>query len=164
MNYKKEKNEGCIRIYDISFDLNDYVKIEDDALKAVQSVVTYPGFRKGKVPFEIIKEHFFQALSDEIRERAVHKSIDTIMENEKIIPVVSPSVYDIKHDSENRKISFKLYFEIAPEFEPKGYTDFEIVKKIKKITDKDIDNYIEQIRQYNSYLQPVDEPVSNDKY
>ncbi|MCX7641384.1 MAG: hypothetical protein N2Z20_01970, partial [Elusimicrobiales bacterium] len=47
---------------------------------------------------------------------------------------------------------------------PKGYTDFEIVKKIKKITDKDIDNYIEQIRQYNSYLQPVDEPVSNDKY
>lgn len=164
MNWRKEKEDGCTKIYEVSFILNDYINLEDEALCEVQKVVSYPGFRKGKVPFEIIREHFYDALDHEIKEIAVHKAVSEIMEKEKINPVVSPSVYDIKHDTSTKKISFKLYFENSPVFEPKGYTDFEVIKKIKKISDKDVDEHIEQIRQYNAYLKPVDETVSKDKY
>lgn len=164
MNYKKEKEEGCTKIYDITFILDEYLEVENQALNEVQKIASYPGFRKGKVPFDIIKEHFLDALNEEIKHISVHKAVDEIIEKENLIPVVPPSVYDIKHDANLKKISFKLYFEVAPAFEPKGYTDFEIIKKIKKITDKDVENHIEQIRQYNAYLKPVDEPVSSDKF
>lgn len=164
MNYRKEKEEGCVRIYDVSFSSNDYTSIENEALKEVQKAAIYPGFRKGKVPFEILKEHFHEAVNEEIRHISLHKAVEDIMDKENLIPVVTPSAYDIKHDPNSKKISFKLYFELVPSFEPKGYTDFEVVKRIKKITDKDVENHIEQIRQYNSYLKPTEEPVSNDKF
>lgn len=164
MNYKKEREDGCTRVYDVWFISNDYMTIENEALYEVQKIVSYPGFRKGKVPFEIIKEHFYDALDREIKERAVSKAAQVIMEKEGIIPVVPPSAYDIKHESLSKKLSFKLYFETSPKFTPKGYTEFEVVKKVKKITDKDVDRYIEDIREYNAYLKPVDEPVSQDKY
>ncbi len=164
MNYKKEKVEGCVLVYDVSFEPSEYESIEKEALNEVQKEALYPGFRKGKVPYEIIREHFSQTLNEEIKRIAVENAVKEIVEKEKIVYIVPPSVYDIDHQVIARKISFKIYFETAPVFEPKGYSEFEVVKKIKKITDKDVDNHIEQIREYNAYLKTVDAPVSEDKY
>ncbi len=164
MNYKREKTEGCSLVYEVSFEPTAYEIIEKQAFNEVQKEVLYPGFRKGKVPYEIIKEHFSQAVREKVEKIAIGRAVGEIIERDKIIPVVHPSVYDIKHEIPSKKLSFKIYFEISPVFEPKGYTDFEIVKRIRKITDKDVANYIEQIREQNAYLKSVDAVASADKY
>ena len=164
MRFNKEKDEGCSRIYDVLFAEDDYINLEEQALLEVQKMVVYPGFRKGKVPFEIIKKHFYDTLEHEIKETAVRKAVGEIIERERLNPIVPPSVYDFKNDIKWKRLSFKVYIEVSPAFEPKGYTDFEVCRRIKKITDKDVDRYIDEIREYNAYLKPVDEPVSKDKY
>ncbi|MBP7795327.1 MAG: trigger factor [Elusimicrobiales bacterium] len=164
-SYKKIKEEGCCLTYDVNIADEDFSMIQGVAVERVRAEVEYPGFRKGKVPLDIINKHFSDAIRSEIRDIAVRNLLDLLFEKENIFPVVSPSVYDISIDPEKKSISFKIYIEQNPKFDPKEYTDFEVKRTLKKITDADIDNHINSIREYNAYLKPVEnEPVSKKHY
>lgn len=163
--YKLEKHDGCCLTYNVEVKDNDFREVEQDAIIRVQKEVTYPGFRKGKVPVDIIKKHFYDAVKSEMRDIVAHKVLNDIFEKEKIMPVVNPAVFDFKFDENNSQMSFKLYIEEAPKFEPKEYTGINVVKKVKEIKDEDIDRYIREIREYNAYLKPVENgSVSKNNY
>ncbi len=164
-NYKKIKEEGCSITYEVNIKDKDFSDLEEKAIIRVQAEVVYPGFRKGKVPVDIIKKHFYDAVKSEIKEVSVREVLDTIFEKEKIFPVVPPSVFDINMDEKNKKISFKLYLEQSPKFEVKDYTGFEVKRNLKTITEADIDNHLNMIREYNAYLKPVEgQSVSKNHY
>ena len=161
--YKKIKEEGCCITYEVDIKNEDFLSMEEKAVLRVQSGASYPGFRKGKVPFDIIKKHFYEAVKSEIKEVAVKNALDLILEKENLLPVVPPSVYDLELN--DKKISFKLYIEQSPKFDVKDYTGFEVKRNLRKITDSDIDNHLNALREYNAYLKPVEnQAVSKNHY
>ncbi|MEF3279595.1 MAG: trigger factor [Elusimicrobiota bacterium] len=163
--YKKIKEDGCCLTYEINIGGDNFSSVEEKALIRVQSEVIYPGFRKGKVPLDIVKKHFYDAVVSEMREVAAREVLDEIFESEKVFPVIPPAIFDSKFDGKLRRMSFNLYIEQTPKFEPKEYTGFNVEREIKKITDEDIDNQINLIREYNAYLKPVeDATVSKNHY
>lgn len=164
-SYRKEKVDGCCVNYDVKIDGEDFLSIEEKALLRVQSEVEYPGFRKGKVPFDIIKKYFYSAVKEEMKDIAAKKILENIMEKDLIFPVVPPKVYELNFDDRNKSISFKLYIEESPKFEVKDYKDFEVKRSVKEITDKDIDDYLNNLREYNAFLKPVEnQKVSENHY
>ncbi len=163
--YKKVKEEGCCLTYEIEIKDKDFDNIFEKAMLRVQNEAVYPGFRKGKVPLDIIKKHFYEAVISEIKEVAIREVLNLLFEKEKIFPVVSPSVFDIKLDNNKRNISFKIYIEQPPKFDVKDYTGFEVKRNLRNITDEDIENYLKTLREYNAYLKSVEEQsVSKNHY
>ena len=73
-----------------------------------------PGFRKGKVPIELIRKSFGDGLSKEIRRAMFHKYYGDAIKAEKLDEVALANVEDFKVDAEGG--SFVATVEVKPKF------------------------------------------------
>lgn len=160
--YKKEKEEGCVFIYQINLDDKKLAEIENNALLRVQSIVTLPGFRTGKAPLNLVKQKYSSMIRDEVIDLAAKYAVDETIKGENIFPIVTPVISDINYEP-SKKLSFKLRFECNPVFEPQKYENIKVTKRIHEITDEDVNKQLELIREYNSYLRAVPENAVIEK-
>ncbi|MCK4936407.1 MAG: trigger factor [Elusimicrobiales bacterium] len=160
---KRTNKEGCVYAYIVSVKDEDFNTVEQQALVRLQTSVSLPGFRTGKVPVNMIKEQFPKAVKDEIVDAAAKASISDMLKVDNITPVVTPLIKNVKFESE-KSVEIEIQFECVPQFEVKGYKDIKATKKTHKVSDKDIDTYLKRVRDYNAYLKAVEgESVVIDK-
>ena len=82
---EKSKDESpLLRRFQISMSREDIAKeIDTLALQYIQKV-KMPGFRQGKVPVDVVKKVYKQALEEEVLQKAVSKLAFARIEQEKI--------------------------------------------------------------------------------
>ncbi|HBA59943.1 MAG TPA: trigger factor [Elusimicrobia bacterium] len=162
---KKVKQDGCVHVFSVTLDDKILGEASQEALVRLQSVVTLPGFRVGKVPLSMIKEQFPSMVKDEVLDISAKAALPEIIKGAAINPVVAPLVKSLKYEP-GRAMSFELQFECSPVIEPKGYEKIAATRRTKKIEDADVEKYINQVREYNAYLKPVPEaaPVAKNHF
>ncbi len=150
---KKIKQEGCINVFAVDVDAKALAEASQEALVRLQSVVSLPGFRVGKVPLTMIKDQFPSMVKDEVLDIAAKSALPEILKDSKLNPVVAPLLMNVKYEAA-KALYFEIQFECAPTIEPKGYEKIAATRQAHKITDAEVDKYINQVREYNAYLKP----------
>jgi FKBP-type peptidyl-prolyl cis-trans isomerase (trigger factor) len=122
------------------------------ALKNLNESVTIDGFRKGKVPENILVQKVGEkTVLEEMAELAISKAYPEIIINEKIDAIGRPEVHITKLARGN-PLEFKITTAVVPTFELPDYktvADAEIKKlpvQEEKVTDVDLDEAILRIR------------------
>ena len=151
---KKIKQEGCVHTFAVNVDSSELAEATGAALVRLQAVVSLPGFRVGKVPLAMIKGQFPSMVKDEVVEIAAKSAVTDILKNNKLTPVVSPELSNLRYDPD-KTLYFEVRFECNPQIEPRGYEKISAIRKIHKVTDEDVEKYLKQVREYNAYLKPV---------
>jgi len=151
---KKELNKLSQQI-SIKIDEKDYAEKVEKKLKEYRKEMEMPGFRKGKVPMNIVKQRYERALiADEVNKMMQDELNKYITENK--LPILGypiPSQTQKEIDWANTKdFEFNYDLGIAPEFEVdlskiEGITTYTITAD-KKMIDKEVEN-IQQ--QYGSF-------------
>ncbi|MBI5743346.1 MAG: trigger factor [Elusimicrobia bacterium] len=159
---KKIKQEGCVHVYAVNVDQKSLEEASQEALVRLQSVVSLPGFRVGKVPLAMIKAQFPSMVKDEVLDIAAKSALPEILKESKLNPVVSPLLKNVSYEPA-KALYFEIQFECSPTLEPKGYEKIAATRKVHKITDAEVDKYITQVREYNAYLKPADESEAATK-
>lgn len=159
---KKIKQEGCINVFAVDVDAKALAEASQEALVRLQSVVSLPGFRVGKVPLTMIKDQFPSMVKDEVLDIAAKSALPEILKDSKLNPVVAPLLMNVKYEPA-KTLYFEIQFECAPTIEPKGYEKIAATRKAHKITDAEVDKYINQVREYNAYLKPGTEGEAASK-
>ncbi len=138
------------------------------ALKNVNKEVVLPGFRKGKAPEKFILEKYSKYVHDEQKEILINTGLQEALQLTKIFPFNKESVKLLKAPSiSNEKGSeFAIQFEanpVVPHIDPQ-----EISLKStpqKAITDKDVDDAIQEVRLYHAEWKEVsDRPVQEGDF
>jgi FKBP-type peptidyl-prolyl cis-trans isomerase (trigger factor) len=149
------KNAEALIEGEIPFDrLASYL---EDALADLQSDFEYPGFRKGKVPSEIVAKHANQvALLEDAANRALQEIYPQIIEDEHIAAVTAPEVTVTKLAPGN-PLGFKIRVGVRPEVKLPDYR--KIGKNIPpaamvEVTDAEVDAAIKQIMEMRERLVP----------
>lgn len=153
---KKIKQEGCVHVFSVNVDSKALGEASQDALVHLQSVVSLPGFRVGKVPLGMIKAQFPSMVKDEVLDIAAKAALPEIIKSAGISPVVAPLLKGVAYEPE-KSLYFEIQFECAPTLDPKGYEKISAVRKVHEVTDAEVDKYISQVREYNAYLKPAAE-------
>lgn len=153
---KKVKQEGCVQLFGVTLDPKALSEASQAALVRLQSVVSLPGFRVGKVPLGMIRDQFPSMVKDEVLDIAAKSALPEIIKSSQITPVVSPLLKNVSYEPE-KKLYFEIQFECAPSLEPKGYEKIAAVRKVHTVSDEEVDKYINQVREYNAYLKPASE-------
>jgi trigger factor len=152
---KKIKQEGCVHVFGVDVDAANIKQATDAALVRLQAVVAIPGFRAGKVPLAMIKAQFPSMVKDEVIDLAAKAAMPEILKTDKVIPVVTPIMKNVAYDPD-KKLYFEVQLECNPQVDPRGYEKIAATRKVKKVLEEDVAKYIDQVRQYNAYLQPVE--------
>jgi len=129
--------------------------IEDYRRKA-----SLPGFRKGKVPRNVLEQQFGHSLEHEVLERAVKRSYESAVRNQKLEPISFPEIGKITFDR-GKPLSYEAKVEVKPEVTPKNYEGLELPSRDTEVPDDAIDRALNDLRERAAQWVDVDRPATD---
>lgn len=127
-----------------------------------KSKINIPGFRKGKAPRQLIEktygpEIFYEEAANYIIPDAYDKAVE-----ENNLEVVSRPDIDVEQVEKGKSMIFTATVAVKPEVTLGEYKDLEVEKQEVEVTEEDIENDINQVREQNSRLINVTERAVED--
>ncbi|MEV4438876.1 trigger factor [Streptomyces sp. NPDC049577] len=128
----------------------------DAAYKKINSQVTVPGFRKGKIPARVIDQRFGRgAVLEEAVNDALPKFYTEAVNEGELNPLGQPEV-DITELKDGELLAFTAEVDIRPALEIPDYSGIEVVVDAAEVTDEDVEKSVEQLRERFATTSPVE--------
>lgn len=135
---------------------SDYTKYIDEAVEQLSETVKVPGFRKGKVPASVARKHLDpNTIASTALDLAVRGTLPEALDESGFMPLVAPAVTILKHVP-GEALEYTAKFEIIPEIKLAKYSSLKVKRDDAKITDKDVDEALENIRRSFAEKEVVD--------
>lgn len=158
MNLKSSNKVDTNRYQlEIAVEPKEFESAVEKAYKKEAGKITIPGFRKGKAPRAFIekyygKEVFYDSAINSIYPDALDEAV-----KEANIEVIDDKIdFDIVEVGENGLI-FKATLTVKPEVKIDNYKGIEVSPVNVEVTDEDINDEIERVRERNSRLITVED-------
>ncbi len=145
---KKELTEKSGYTIEFSVSEEVYRKAELDAYKKNVKSINVPGFRKGKAPLSLIKSMYGK---DVFFEDAINECIPEAFEaavKEAGLDIVGNPKFDLV--SNDGDIVLKAEGFVKPEVAIEGYLGIEAERKVKKVTEADVNAELERALDRNA--------------
>ena len=147
---------------DVDFkDLEPHVTV---AYETLAQQVSIPGFRKGKVPRQLIDQRVGRGtvLNEAINNALPEFYTKAARENDVLV-VGRPSV-DIKEVKDNELLKFEVEVDIRPEVKLPDFSAIELSVDDVVVTDKDVDEQIEALRTRFGTLTTIEKDASSGDF
>ena len=132
----------------------------DDAAKTLSKQVTVKGFRKGKVPKNVLIAHLGGA--SVLRSEAIRESLPDFyaraVADSLIDPIGQPDI-NITAGEEEGQFVFEAEVEVRPEISIKGQRDLRVTIPSPVVTDGEVDAQINRYLETDAVLNPVERPI-----
>ena len=155
MQYKNIETKNYKSSFEVSLDQEAIGKIIDQKINEKQPTFEIAGFRKGKVPLNIIKSKIGQEVENEVLNEEISKNIAEIGEKEKLQSLIQPEI-EFKDN-----YNFSLSYFLRPELKIDDLKDSEIENITAEVKDKDIDEFREKVRKEYYSLESIEESDEN---
>jgi len=134
--------------------MNTYM---DKKYEEIKKTVNLKGFRPGKVPKEILKRQFGQAIFGEVLDKVLKDSSTKALEDNKIKPAGQPKL-DLKTYGEDKDLEYIISVTELPKVELKSVDNIKFDEYAVKIDDLDTDKRIKEIaKNQNNYKDVADD-------
>jgi trigger factor len=147
---------------DVDFkDLEPHVTV---AYETLAKQVSIPGFRKGKVPRQLIDQRVGRGtvLNEAINSALPEFYTQAARENDVLV-VGRPSV-DIKEVKDNELLKFEVEVDIRPEVNLPDFSSIELSVDDVVVTDKDVDEQIEVLRTRFGTLTTIEKDAASGDF
>jgi trigger factor len=128
-----------------------------DATQALSRRTRVPGFRPGKAPRGVLEAVLGHgAVLEEAVDRLVQSSYRDALVEKEILPLTNADV-EIVQAEEGKPLIFKATVPVRPEVQLGDYRNFNFRPEIETTDDAKVDKVIEELRDQNASLAPVEE-------
>ena len=155
--------EGSRAELTITIDSASIEKDYSEKLAKYAKEVQIDGFRKGKVPVSVLERKFGDAIREEstfkTMEEGLEEALKDIPEDQKPIAFSTPELQNeesLLPFKKGEDITFSVIYDIYPKFDLPQYTGLTAEVPAVEITDKDIDDKIEELRDRNAIVRTKD--------
>jgi len=120
------------------------------------------GFRPGKAPRPILERVLGPtAVLDEAVDQLVQVAYRDAILEQGIVPLTNADV-ELVEAEEGKPLKFKATVQVRPEVELGDYANFPFAPEIEEIDDAKVDKVIEELRDQNATLAPVEDRAARD--
>ena len=115
-------------------------------IKEMSRHVRLKGFRPGKVPMRVLQQRFGKQVRQEIVGELIQESFQQALVEQNLRPASSPEI-DATEEDDKGGLEYTASFDVFPEIESLDVSDMQVEKPVAEVTDKDVDNMIETLRE-----------------
>ena len=134
-----------------------------EELKRVAKNARIDGFRKGKVPAQIIEQRFGASVRNDVLNDLLPRHFFDLMFQEKVNLAGRPT-FTIDSYEEGKDLQFSATFEVYPEVKLQGLENIKVEKPVVEITEADIDKMVEVLRkQQATWSESQDAAKAEDR-
>ena len=139
-----KKEDKCKVKLTVNLDAEEIKAIVKDVEKAFVREAQLPGFRKGKIPLELIRKEFANGLKQEIQRAMFQKNYAEAIKAEKVDEVALANVEDVSYDENGG--SFVATVEVKPEFKLPTYKGLKIESNDTTVKDEAVQDQMTRLR------------------
>ena len=141
----------------VEIDAESFEKAVEAAYQRQKKNISMPGFRKGKVPRKMCERTYGENVFYEDAINALlNMELPALIVDNELNVVDTPKV-EVTAVSKEDGVTMKVICVTKPEISLDGYKGIEAPKVVKEVTDEDVDQQIENMRQRNARVVSVDD-------
>jgi trigger factor len=145
------------------------VEIEPEAVRAAYDRVsdryaqhaTVPGFRPGHAPREVVRTRFKDKIRGEVLQEIVPQAIQDAIAEHALDVIGEPGIHLDNSEGLGKlgtePINVHVHVEVLPEVTLGEYKGLEAARRVRPVTDEDVERVIDGLREASASLQPVED-------
>ena len=120
------------------------------------------GFRKGRVPKNMVQSRFGAAVRQETLDRLIGEAYRTALSVEDLRPISEGEVEEVVFEPE-QDLVFHIAFDVQPQLEVSRLGGFAVEKPVVAVTGEHVDDVIGRIREQNGVWEPQEGGAPEEK-
>ena len=149
------------RRVDLSIAIADVEKEMEQRLKRMGKNMKVPGFRPGKVPFNIVKQQY----GDQARHEVLSEELDRVFGEtvtEKKMRVAGYPRIEPKTSESTSHLEFSAIFEVYPEFTPGDLSASEVERPVLEVSAAEVDKTLDILRKQRVSYADADRAAAKE--
>jgi len=156
---KKDNNKIEIKV---TVDQEQVQQEFNNIYRELSQKVKIPGFRSGRVPTNILEMNLGKEYIDQqVAEKLIKESYVEAIDKSKLDPIDVPKIDLVQIDKEKPFI-YTMNLEVKPDIQLPKLDDIKIDKKLPKVSEKEINEDLERIRESHGKLVEVTDRESKN--
>lgn len=145
--------------FNVQVPFEDLADAVDQAYRRIAGQVAIPGFRKGKVPRQIIDQRLGRgAVLQEVVNDAVPKAYEDAVREAGVVPLGQPQM-EVTDIIDGDHIAFTADVEVRPEFELPSYKGLRVEVDPLDVTDADVEEELNKLAARFGSVSEVQRPA-----
>ncbi|PLR38686.1 trigger factor [Chimaeribacter californicus] len=128
--------------------------VKKELINAAKNV-RIDGFRKGKVPMNIVEQRYGASVRQDVLGDLMQRNFVDAIIKEKINPAGAPNYVPGEY-KEGEDFTFAVEFEVYPEVELKDLEGIEVEKPVVEVNETDVDAMLETLRKQQAEWKETD--------
>lgn len=159
MNVTVAEQDGLKRKLQVEVPLDEVRSAYDEVYHRLRANIRVAGFRPGKYPRHLAEKRFQSVMAGEAMQTLVPKYFDQALNELELKPATEPQFDNLEIDKA-KPFRFDVAFEVVPSFDLLAPGDFKLKEQKPKVSAKDIDARLEEMRTARASLEDKDGPAA----
>jgi len=155
MQIKETQSSGLKREYHIVVPADYIAKKTDAKLTQVGKKAKIPGFRPGKIPLAILKQHYGTSVLSEVLEGVVEDVSKKIIEDYKLRPALQPD-FEVKSYEQGKELVLEMKLENLPEIGMPAFDGLKFERLKTKVVTADVDEALNRIAENHKESKSIE--------
>ncbi len=155
MNVNIEENSALRRKLTIEVEPDEIKRELDKTYNELRRGVVLKGFRPGHAPRNLLEKFFGDQVRSEVIQKLVKEYTEKALEEHHLKPIVEPEIIN-EETNLPETLKFSAVFDLKPEVVIKDYEGLKVPEETIAISDKDVNDTIERLRERQASLKKVE--------
>ncbi|MGD8353096.1 MAG: trigger factor [Pseudomonadota bacterium] len=156
MKVTVEKTSEVERKLNIEIPWEKYQEELDRQLAQIRKSTTLKGFRKGKAPMEMVRRIYSEDAGKDAVNALAGEAVRNALAEHDLKPFGSPYLTNVDTE-ESKAVNMEAIVELEPAFEVADYSALELFKPGTKVTEAEVDKFLENMRQNQAETVTMEE-------
>ena len=162
MSVQVEKLEKSMAKLTIEVDATEFDSAINKAYQKSRSKISLPGFRKGKAPRAMVEKMYGAGIFyEDAANIIIPDAYESAAKESGLVIVAQPEI-SVEQAEKGKPFIFTAMVAVKPEVTLGEYKGIEVEKQSVEVTQEDVDEEIERVREANSRMITVDDREAQD--
>jgi trigger factor len=130
----------------------------EEVARQIQRRASLPGFRRGRVPLELVRQHYAEAVEQEFLERFVPRITTEAIDQARLTPVVPAAIRHLRFNP-GQPLRFEALVEVRPEIEARDYRGLRVTRRQRPVTEQAVEQMLDHLRDESAVFADVTRPA-----
>ncbi len=146
--------EGLKRSLTVELPVDTFNQKTEKNIKSLATKVRIDGFRKGKIPANILRQRFGASAKSDAATEMVSETLEDALKDADVVPAAQPSLTNV--DTENSEsLIYTIEFEVYPEIKLNALSSLKIDQVTSKVTEEDEERALQDLQDRSTEYKNV---------
>jgi trigger factor len=146
--------DGLKRSLTVELPVDTFNEKTEKIIKSLATKVRIDGFRKGKIPANILRQRFGASAKSDAATEMVSETLEDALKDADVVPAAQPSLTNV--DTENSEsLIYTIEFEVYPEIKVNTLSSLKIDQVTSKVTEEDEERALQDLQDRSTEYKSV---------